>query len=195
MKRSRVPSARYLPLPTGFTDSRASQAQARPQALPLSVRVPNRAATPSMVFRRPRRLPTNSVRPEYLQPRCNTSSSAAAKIARPEPLPQITIDDFLKVELRVAQITVAERVPKADKLLRLEVDLGYEQRQILAGIAETYTPESLLGRKVVIVANLAPRKLRGYESNGMVVAASLGEAGKPSLAGFLDHVELGARLK
>ncbi len=114
---------------------------------------------------------------------------------RPEAVPQITIDDFLKVELRVAQIVVAERVPKADKLLRLEVDLGYERRQILAGIAETYAPESLIGRKVVIVANLAPRKLRGFESNGMVVAASLGEHGKPSLAGFLDHVEIGARLK
>ena len=114
---------------------------------------------------------------------------------KPDPLPQITIDDFLKVELRVAQIVVAERVPKADKLLRLEVDLGYERRQILAGIAETYAPEALLGRKVVIVANLAPRKLRGLESNGMVVAASLGEQGKPSLAGFLDHVELGARLR
>ena len=116
-------------------------------------------------------------------------------LAKPEALPQITIDDFMKVELRVAQITVAERVPKADKLLRLEVDLGYERRQILAGIAETYAPESLIGRRVVIVANLAPRKLRGFESNGMVVAASLGEGGKPSLAGFLDHVELGARLK
>ncbi len=119
--------------------------------------------------------------------------SAAAP--RPDALPQITIDDFLKVELRVAQIVVAERIPKADKLLRLEVDLGYEQRQILAGIAETYAPESLIGRKVVIVANLAPRKMRGLESNGMIVAASLGEHGKPSLAGFLDHVELGARLK
>ena len=113
----------------------------------------------------------------------------------PEALPQITIDDFLKVELRVAQIVLAERVPKADKLLRLEVDLGYERRQILAGIAETYAPETLVGRKVVIVANLAPRKLRGFESNGMVVAASLGEHGKPSLAGFLDEVEIGARLK
>ncbi|HEX3471775.1 MAG TPA: methionine--tRNA ligase [Silvibacterium sp.] len=108
---------------------------------------------------------------------------------------KITIDDFLKVELRVGQIKVAERVPKADKLLRLEVDLGYEQRQILAGIAEAYTPESLVGRKVVIVANLAPRKLRGLESNGMIVAASLGEAGKPVLAGFLEDVEIGARLK
>ena len=106
----------------------------------------------------------------------------------------ITIDDFTKVELRVAQIKVAERIPKADKLLRLEVDLGYEQRQILAGIAEFYTPESLVGRKVVIVANLAPRKMRGLESNGMLLAASL-EGGKPVLASFLEEVELGARLK
>jgi len=106
----------------------------------------------------------------------------------------ITIDDFTKVELRVAQIKVAERVPKADKLLRLEVDLGYEQRQILAGIAEFYEPESLIGRKIVIVANLAPRKMRGLESNGMLLAASL-EGGKPVLASFLEEVELGARLK
>jgi methionyl-tRNA synthetase len=108
---------------------------------------------------------------------------------------KITIDDFAKVELRVAQILVAERIPKADKLLRLEVDLGYEQRQILAGIAEAYTPESLVGRKVVIVANLLPRKMRGLESNGMIVAASLGEHGKPVLAGFLEDIEIGARLK
>jgi methionyl-tRNA synthetase len=121
-------------------------------------------------------------------------AETASPITSPA-LPQITIDDFMKVELRVAQIKIAERIPKADKLLRLEVDLGYEQRQILAGIAETYTPESLIGRKVVIVANLAPRKMRGLESNGMIVAASLGEHGKPSLAGFLDEVELGARLK
>ncbi len=126
--------------------------------------------------------------------------SAPAPIAvdvvqKPDTLPQITIDDFLKVELRVARVLVAERVPKADKLLRLEVDLGYERRQILAGIAEIYAPESLLGRKVVIVANLAPRKLRGLESNGMLLAASLGDAGTPSLAGFSDDVALGARLR
>ncbi len=107
----------------------------------------------------------------------------------------ITIDDFAKVELRVAQIKVAERIPKADKLLRLEVDLGYETRQILSGIAEHYTPESLIGRKIVIIANLAPRKMRGLESNGMLLAASLGEGDKPVLAGFLEDVPLGARLK
>ncbi len=122
------------------------------------------------------------------------ASAPAAPVAAPADGGKITIDDFAKVELRVALIKVAERIPKADKLLRLEVDLGYEQRQILAGIAEAYTPESLVGRKVVIVANLAPRKLRGLESNGMIVAASL-EGGRPVLAGFLEDVEIGARLK
>jgi len=107
----------------------------------------------------------------------------------------ITIDDFAKVDLRVAQILVAERVPKADKLLRLEVDLGYEKRQILAGIAQYYEPEKLIGRKIVIVANLAPRKMRGLESNGMLLAASLPPDGAPVLAGFLEEVPLGARLK
>lgn len=129
------------------------------------------------------------------QPEAAPRSQAAPSAAAPETNGKITIDDFAKVELRVAQIKVAERIPKADKLLRLEVDLGYEQRQILAGIAEAYAPESLIGRKVVIVANLAPRKLRGLESNGMIVAASLGDSGKPVLAGFLEDVEIGARLK
>jgi methionyl-tRNA synthetase len=107
---------------------------------------------------------------------------------------KITIDDFAKVELRVAQVKVAERVKGADKLLRLEVDLGNEVRQILAGIAEAYAPETLVGRKIVIVANLAPRKMRGLESNGMLLAASL-EGGKPVLASFLEDVPVGARLK
>jgi methionyl-tRNA synthetase len=126
-------------------------------------------------------------------------AAANSPVAAPGPaaadMAKIGIEDFAKVELRVAVVRVAERVPKADRLLRLEVDLGYEQRQIVAGIAEAYTPESLIGRKVVIVANLAPRKLRGLESNGMIVAASVGEKGKPVLAGFLEDVEIGARLK
>ncbi len=119
----------------------------------------------------------------------------AATATAPTGAGKIGIEDFAKVELRVAIIRVAERVPKADRLLRLEVDLGYEQRQIVAGIAEAYAPETLIGRKVVIVANLAPRKLRGLESNGMIVAASIGEKGAPVLAGFLEDVEIGARLK
>jgi methionyl-tRNA synthetase len=110
----------------------------------------------------------------------------------------ITIDDFLKVELRVGEIKVAERIPKADKLLRFEIDLGEEKpRQILAGLAEYYEPETLIGRKVVVVANLKPRKMRGLESQGMICAASLenGEGEKPALATFIENVEIGARLK
>jgi methionyl-tRNA synthetase len=118
----------------------------------------------------------------------------AAAASLPSLEGKISIDDFAKVELRVAQVKVAERVKGADKLLRLEVDLGTETRQILAGIAEAYAPEALIGRKIVIVANLAPRKLRGLESNGMLLAASL-EGGKPVLAGFLEDVPLGAMLK
>jgi len=127
-----------------------------------------------------------------------TAASLGTATATPEPAARpanITIDDFAKVELRVGQIQVAERVKGADRLLRLEVNIGDEVRQILAGIAEAYEPEKLIGRKVVIVANLQPRKLRGLESNGMLVAASLGEKGKPVLAGFLEDVEIGARLK
>ena len=108
---------------------------------------------------------------------------------------KITIDDFLKVELRVGQVKVAEKVKGADKLLRLEVDIGSEVRQIVAGIAKAYEPETLVGRKVVIVANLQPRKLRGLESQGMIVAASLGDEGQPVLAGFLEDVPIGAKLK
>ncbi|MGA8149422.1 MAG: methionine--tRNA ligase [Terriglobales bacterium] len=107
---------------------------------------------------------------------------------------KISIDDFTRIELRVGQVKVAEKVKGADKLLRLEVDIGTEVRQLVAGIAEAYAPEALIGRKVVIVANLAPRKLRGLESNGMIVAASL-EGGKPVLASFLEDVPVGARLK
>ncbi len=110
----------------------------------------------------------------------------------------ITIDDFIKVELRVGEIKVAERIPDADKLLRFEVDLGEEKpRQILAGLAEYYDPETLVGRKVVVVANLKPRKMRGLESQGMICAASLEDSSgpKPALATFLEDVEIGARLK
>ena len=107
---------------------------------------------------------------------------------------KITIDDFAKVELRVGEVKVAEKVKGADKLLRLEVDLGTETRQVLAGIAESYAPETLIGRKVVVVTNLAPRKMRGLESNGMIVAASP-EGGKAVLASFLEDVPLGTRLK
>jgi methionyl-tRNA synthetase len=127
-----------------------------------------------------------------------TAATASTPAAKPAAAPadgKITIDDFLKVEMRVGQVKFAERVKGADKLLRLEVDIGTEIRQVVAGIALAYEPEKLIGRKVVIVANLAPRKLRGLESNGMIVAASAGEEGLPVLASFLEDVPIGAKLK
>ena len=125
-----------------------------------------------------------------------TGPAPAAPVKAPAEVPdgKIGIEDFTKVELRVGVVKVAEKVKNADKLLRMEVDIGTEVRQIVAGIAEAYAPETLVGRKVVIVANLAPRKLRGLESNGMIVAAAL-EGGQPVLAGFLEDVPVGARLK
>jgi methionyl-tRNA synthetase len=122
-----------------------------------------------------------------------TAAAAAAPQAAPE---KIGIEDFTKVEMRVGQIKTAERIVGADKLLKLTVDIGTEIRQICAGIAQYYEPEKLIGRKVAVVVNLAPRKLRGVESNGMIVAASVGPEGRPVLAGFPDEdVEIGARLK
>lgn len=108
---------------------------------------------------------------------------------------EISIDDFAKVDLRVGEVKSAEPVKGADKLLHLKVDIGEaEPRTIVAGIAKAYQPEQLVGRKVVIVANLAPRKLRGIESRGMIVAASL-EGGSPVLATFSEGIQPGARLK
>ena len=124
-----------------------------------------------------------------------TEAVAPAQAAAASADNRISIDDFLKVELRVGEVKVAEKVKGADKLLRMEVDIGTEVRQIVAGIAKAYDPEKLVGRKVVIVANLQPRKLRGLESQGMIVAASLGEDGLPVLAGFLEDVPVGAKLK
>ena len=108
----------------------------------------------------------------------------------------IEIGDFAKVEMRVGQILTAERVPKSDKLLRFTVDVGEDEpRQILAGIAEHYEPEKMIGRKVAVVSNLKPRKLRGFESQGMILAASVGDEGKPVIATFTEDVPNGARLK
>jgi methionyl-tRNA synthetase len=128
-------------------------------------------------------------------PAATGAASAAGAAAAPEGVQKIGIEDFAKVEMRVGQVKTAERIVGADKLLKLTVDVGSEVRQICAGIAQYYEPESLIGRKVVVVVNLAPRKLRGVESNGMIVAASVGPEGRPVLAGFAEEVEVGARLK
>lgn len=125
-----------------------------------------------------------------------SAAPAGAAPAAPTSPEKISIEDFAKVEMRVGQIKTAERIMGADKLLKLTVDIGTEIRQICAGIAQYYEPEKLIGRKVAVVVNLAPRKLRGVESNGMIIAAAVGPEGRPVLAGFPDEdVEVGARLK
>ena len=187
-------------------------AQAQLAAAPAPIQEPKKKAE-KKPMEETKPTPAPEAAPAYSVPAATSATPAAAPAAAttapqaapssPAPAPEaqtaspqvITIDDFAKVELRVAQVLVAERIPKADKLLRLEVDLGYEKRQILAGIAQYYEPEKLIGRKIVIVANLAPRKMRGLESNGMLLAASLPPDGAPVLAGFLEDVPLGARLK
>ncbi|MGC0774883.1 MAG: methionine--tRNA ligase subunit beta, partial [Candidatus Acidiferrum sp.] len=124
------------------------------------------------------------------------ASTPATAPAAPTANDKIGIEDFAKVEMRVGQIKTAERIVGADKLLKLTVDIGTEIRQICAGIAQFYEPEKLVGRKVAVVVNLAPRKLRGVESNGMIMAAAVGPEGRPVLVGFPDEdVEIGARLK
>ena len=118
---------------------------------------------------------------EYFKEKDVTTTSTDPAGAPAAPDDRIAIEDFQKVRLRTAKILVAERVPKSNKLMRLEVDLGDERRQIVAGIAAQYEPEALVGRNIVVVANLKPAKLMGVESNGMVLAASVGEAGAPVL--------------
>jgi len=130
--------------------------------------------------------------PSAATPPTVEGSPATSTTAAPPP---ITIDDFAKINFRVGIIKSAEKVAGADKLLKVMVDLGDEVRQIVAGIATAYTPEELPGRKVVVVTNLAPRKLRGVESNGMILAASAGPDGKPVLCTFTEEIPPGAKVK
>nr|WP_155594087.1 methionine--tRNA ligase [Lysinibacillus cavernae] len=113
-------------------------------------------------------------------------------VENPE-IPEITIDDFMKIDLRVATVTACETVPKADKLLKLQVDLGYEQRQVVSGIAKFYSPADLIGQKVVVVANLKPVKLRGELSQGMILAGE--KDGILKLASVDPKLENGAKVK
>jgi methionyl-tRNA synthetase len=124
----------------------------------------------------------------------DTSPPAAATPAAPAGEARISIDDFMKVDLRVAKVLEAEAIPKSKKLLKLKVDTGRDQRTIVAGIAEAYQPEQLVGKTIVIVANLQPAKLMGVESNGMVLAGSP-DGGQPVLVGFEQEVPPGARVR
>nr|WP_106782136.1 methionine--tRNA ligase [Lysinibacillus timonensis] len=120
------------------------------------------------------------------------AEEASKKIETPD-VPEITIDDFQKIDLRVATVIACEHVPKADKLLKLQVDLGYEKRQVVSGIAEHYKPEELVGKKVIVVANLKPVKLRGELSQGMILAGS--HDGILSVASVDPKLENGAKVK
>jgi methionyl-tRNA synthetase len=141
----------------------------------------------------------NEIRnPGSTQPAAETAPSGAGAAAAPAAAPvnaKITIEDFAKVELRVGVVKSAERIQGADRLLKVLVDIGDEVRQVLAGIALAYTPEELVGRKVVVVTNLAPRKMRGLESNGMLLAASAEADGKPVLCTFAEEIPAGAKVK
>jgi methionyl-tRNA synthetase len=141
---------------------------------------------------------------EALFPRVDTAAYFGSKEAKmPERTDastagaesRISIQDFQRVRLVTGRILQAERVPRSNKLVCLQVDLGAERRQVVAGIANRYEPESLVGRNVVIVANLAPAKLMGIESNGMVLAATVGEAGEPSLLEVPNDVPPGSIVK
>jgi methionyl-tRNA synthetase len=125
------------------------------------------------------------------------ATAAAAPPAAEKPVAvdgRISIDDFMKVELRTAKVLTAERVPNSKKLIKISVDVGTEQRTLVAGIAEAYEPEALVGRTVVMVFNLKPAKLMGIESNGMVLAASP-DGGKPTLVGFDQEIAPGTRVR
>ncbi|WJY26740.1 MULTISPECIES: methionine--tRNA ligase [Sporosarcina] len=122
-----------------------------------------------------------------------SEETPAEVIEAPEQAPEITIDDFNAVDLRIATVTACEKMPKADKLLKLQVDLGYEQRQVVSGIAQHYTPDELVGQKVIVVANLKPVKLRGEWSQGMILAGTSGDVLK--LATADASLANGARVK
>ena len=144
-------------------------------------------ATPSTTA--PGTLAPGTTAPSTIAP-----STVAPVPAAPAVSDRISIDDFMKVELRVAKVLTAEKVEKSKKLLKLTVDVGTEQRTLVAGIAEAYEPESLVGKTVVIVFNLKPAKLMGIESNGMVLAASP-DGGKPMVVTFDVAPDPGTRVR
>ena len=118
-----------------------------------------------------------------------TSPSVPASPAQP----QITIDEFMKIQLKTAKVLSAERVPKSEKLIKLHVSLGTEQRQIVAGIGKKYEPDALVGKTIVIVANLKPAKLMGIESQGMILAA--GDTDVQGLLTIQEEVDPGTQVK
>ena len=162
----------------------------RLEAAPADAATANISTKESRVTDQPN--PTAPVTPPASAPRQPAPDAAAAS---PWPLDtRLTIDDFMKIDLRVARVLTAERVPNSKKLMKMEIDLGVEKRTIVAGIAEAYEADALVGRHVAIVANLKPAKLMGVESNGMVLAASP-DGGKPMLLAFDQPPAPGTRIR
>jgi len=161
------------------------------ESTPVSEEQRKSPIVPPTLAGAPALVPTN--------PQASPDPTAAGANPAPPPSPapvsdRISIDDFMKVELRVAKVLAAERVPKSNKLLKLQVDAGTEHRTLVAGIAEAYEPDALVGKTVVIVFNLKPAKLMGIESDGMVLAASP-DGGHPKVVTFEDPPPPGSRVR
>lgn len=134
---------------------------------------------------------SNDPMPSTSIPGAAPAASPAASVTLP---PVVTIDDFAKVEFRVATVLEAKPAPKGDKLLVLQIDLGTEKRQILAGVRQHYTPEQIVGKQIVVVANLAPRQMMGLESQGMLLAAHDAETGKVIVLSPSEPVSAGSKV-
>ncbi len=156
---------------------------------PKPAGVPPTAGAPPLVPSAPGTAAPSAVAPSTVAP-----GTVAPGTVAPGTVDRISIEDFMKVELRVAKVLTAEKVEKSKRLLKLTVDVGAEHRTLVAGIAEAYEPESLVGKTVVIVFNLKPAKLMGIESNGMVLAASP-EGGKPTVVSFDAPPDPGTRVR
>jgi methionyl-tRNA synthetase len=124
----------------------------------------------------------------------DAAPTAPAKPATDPPKDLINLDDFKKVDLRVATVLAAERVPRSDKLLKLQVEVGTDRRQVVAGIAQHYAPENLIGKSIIVVYNLHPAKLMGQESQGMLLAAS-DAAGRLVIVQPAGTIDSGSKVK
>jgi methionyl-tRNA synthetase len=191
--------SKQLGLSLDFTKPLLTEAYASNSIVP-GTKVQKGVALLSRIESKPQGAKTVSDTPTSPQPTAETPAPTAAMpqtltpaALAPTAPPQITIDEFLKIQLKTAKVISAERVPKSEKLLKLQVTVGSEQRQIVAGIGKKYEPEALIGKTIVIVANLKPAKLMGVESQGMVLAA--GDSEVRGLITLLEDVEPGTKVK
>jgi methionyl-tRNA synthetase len=187
--------SRQLGLNLDFTEPLLREGQALANA-PTTASIQKGAALFPRIESKPQGAKTVS-ESQTFPPSTSTTPSAAPITPSPAPQTatpaQITIDEFQKIQLKTAKVLTAERVPKSEKLLKLQVSIGSEHRQIVAGIGKKYEPESLIGKTIVVVANLKPAKLMGIESQGMVLAA--GDSEVRGLATILEEVDAGTKVK